>query len=154
MAEKISLTLSDAELSAFLLKFNELDFAKAFGVQVTLIDEAHVRSVIDPLRETHRGGIQSSAVNGGVMASMFDLALGMPGLLRAQPDQRAATVQLSMSFMKAVRGDRIEVTSWIARAGAGLVFTEAELRDGSGEICASALGVVRVMEGHSEPRRF
>ncbi|MBS2031400.1 MAG: PaaI family thioesterase [Deltaproteobacteria bacterium] len=154
MPEKISLTLSNDELSTFLAGFNELAFVRAFGVKVYLLDECHVRSVIDPLSENHRGGIQSSAVNGGVMASMFDLALGMPGLLRAQPDLRTATVQLSMSFMKAVRGNKLEVVSWIARAGAGLLFTEAELRDEAGEVCASALGVVRMLEGHSEQRRF
>ena len=134
--------------------FNELDFMQRFGVRVEIPDEHTVRAVIDPVLDIHRGGLQSQAVNGGVLASMFDLALGMPGYIRAFPEGRSATVQLSMQFRKAVKGSRIQTDSWIARGGKSLLFTEAEARDEKGELCATASGVVRVMEGFSGERKF
>lgn len=154
MPEKISQTLDLAALQAYVARFNELDFVKQFGVRVEVPDEETVLAIIDPLKPSHRGGLQSQAVNGGVLASMFDLALGMPGLLRAQPDRRTATVQLSMSFMRALRGERLEARAWIVRGGSGLLFTEAEARDGEGNVCAVASGVVRMLDAHSAPREY
>jgi len=128
--------------------------AKHFGARVELIDACRVLAVIDPIQPFHRGGLQSSAVNGGVLASTFDLVLGMPGLLRAYPAQRTATVQLSMSFMKALKGERLVATGFINRASGGLLFTEAEIRDDQDQVCAVAQGVVRMIEAYSEPKRY
>jgi len=47
-----------------------------------------------------------------------------------------------------------EVRSWISRSGGGLLFTAAEARDASGEVCAQAQGVVRMLEGFGEAKRY
>lgn len=154
MPEKLSSSLDLAALQAYVAKFNQLEFVQSFGVRVEVPDDQTVKAIIDPLRPGHRGGLQTQAVNGGVLASLFDLALGMPGLLRSLPDKRTATVQLSMSFMRAVRGDRIETRAWIVRGGSGLLFTEAETRDAEGNVCAIATGVCRMMEGLPAPREY
>jgi acyl-coenzyme A thioesterase PaaI-like protein len=153
MLEKLSLTQTDDQLRAYLETFSALPLAKRFGAKVELADPYRLRSVMT-IQEEHRGGLQSSAVNGGVMAAIFDLMLGMPALLRGLPDRHVATVQLSISFMKALKGDVINAGSWITRAGGGLVFTYAELHDGNGELCASASGVARMLEGYSEARKY
>ena len=154
MPEPLSLTQSPDEVRALLTRFNSLDFVLHWGVRVEAVDGSRIRAVIDPLLPVHRGGVQGTAVNGGVLSALFDLALGIPGFIRAWPDRRSATVQLSMNFMRALRGDRIETTAWIERGSAALLFTHAEARDDKQNLCATASGVVRLLDGHSEPRTF
>jgi acyl-coenzyme A thioesterase PaaI-like protein len=152
MLPPLSTTLSLEQLRARYADFEQLEFMQLFGARMEIVDMEHVRVSIDPLKPAHRGGIQGTAVNGGVLAAMFDLALGMPGLLRTHPEgKRSATIQISMSFMRALKGDMMLTEAWIERAGAGLLFTRAEARDAKGTVCATAQGVVRVMDGYSEP---
>jgi hypothetical protein len=42
-----------------------------------------VRAVIDPVLPVHRGGIGTEAVNGVVLAGLFDLVIGTGGLADA-----------------------------------------------------------------------
>ena len=154
MPEPLSLTQTPEELTELIARFNALDFVTHWSTHIELVDPCRIRAVIDPLQPVHRGGVQGPAVNGGVLSAIFDLSLGIPGFLRAWPDRRSATVQLSMSFMRAVRGDRLETTSWIERGSASLLFTHAEARDSEQNLCATASGVVRMLDGHSGPRTF
>ena len=57
------------------------------------------------VRPEHLGGLGTSAVNGMVLAGLFDLAVGSTVVL-VDPRRRSATVQLSMSFERAVFGAR------------------------------------------------
>lgn len=134
---------SPEQLARYAAEFNESASLKAFGVRVEFPDADRIRCVVDPVRPEHRGGLGSDAVNGGVLAAMFDLALGASVAL-IDPTRRSATVQLSMSFMDAVRGDRFEVEARIDRAGNQTVFSSAELRDAKGRLCAKATGVMRI----------
>jgi len=154
MPEPLSLTQTPEELAALLERFNALDFVAHWSTRVELVDPFRIRGVIDPLQSVHRGGLQTEAVNGGVLSAIFDLTLGIPGFIRAWPDRRSATVQLSMNFMRAVRGDRLETTSWIERGSSALLFTHAEARDAEQNVCATASGVVRMITRDAEPRRF
>jgi acyl-coenzyme A thioesterase PaaI-like protein len=154
MPEPLSIALSLEELRTTFAPFNELVFIRHFGARTEIIDLEHVKVIIDPLGDIHRGGIQGDAVNGGILAAMFDLALGLPGLFRSHPHGRSATVQLSTTFLRALRGDRLETVSWIERASSGLLFTTAETRDAKGVLCATGTGVVRQLAGHPSPKAF
>jgi uncharacterized protein (TIGR00369 family) len=154
MPELLHPTLSVDELRRVLAPLNDQPIMARLGCRIEVVDPRRVRVVIDPVEPFHRGGLQSSALNGGTLAAMFDLALGAPGLLQAHPDRRTATVQLSMSFMRAVRGSVLYTDGWINRVGNGILFTEGEASDEEGTVCATALGVVRLMEGYSAPRTF
>ncbi len=85
----------------------------------------------------------SDAVNGGVLAAMFDLVIGCAPAL-VDPSRRSATVQLSINFMNGVRGDRITARAHVTRAGEKLVFAAASIFDGTGQECASATGLSRL----------
>ena len=154
MPEPLNTTLTLEQLRTTFAPFNDLVFIRHFGARAEIVDDCRVRVVIDPLTEVHRGGIQGDAVNGGILAAMFDLALGLPGLYRCHPDGRSATIQLSTSFLRALRGHRLVTESWIERAASGLLFTAAETRDAQRLLCATATGVVRVMSGHASPRAY
>jgi uncharacterized protein (TIGR00369 family) len=120
------------------LEFNRLD---------------RVRAVLDPVRPYHRGGMGTDAVNGAVLAGLFDLAIGTVGWL-TRPDTRSATVSLAMTFFKPTRGDRVSVEGRLLRAGTNLTFAAAEIFDGAGEVTARCDGTVAVAFGKYTPTDF
>jgi uncharacterized protein (TIGR00369 family) len=112
-----------------------------------------VRAVIDPVMPYHRGGIGTEAVNGPVLAGLFDLAIGTVGWL-TRPDTRSATVTLAMSFLRPTRGDRVMVEGRLLRAGMNLTFAAAEITDERGEVTARCDGTVAVAHGKFESNDF
>ena len=105
-----------------------------------------VRAVIDPVELYHRGGMGTDAVNGVILAGLFDLAIGTVGWL-TRPDTRSATVTLAMTFLKPTRGDRVTVEARLLRAGTNLTFASAEIFDGKDDVTARCDGTVAVALG-------
>jgi uncharacterized protein (TIGR00369 family) len=91
----------------------------------------------------------TDAVNGVVLAGLFDLAIGTVGWL-TRPDARSATVSLAMTFLRPTRGDRVVVEARLLRAGTNLTFAAAEIFDGSGQVTARCDGTVAVAMGRYE----
>lgn len=112
-----------------------------------------VRAVIDPVKPYHRGGMGTDAVNGPVLAGLFDLAIGTVGWL-TRPDSRSATVTLAMTFLRPTRGNRIVVEARLLRAGTNLTFAAAEVFDERGEVTARCDGSVAVARGKFESNDF
>lgn len=115
------------------LEFNRLD---------------RVRAVLDPVQPFHRGGMGTEAVNGAVLAGLFDLAIGTVGWL-TRPETRSATVSLSMMFFRPTLGDRISVEGRLLRSGMNLIFAAAEIFDGKGEVTARCDGTCAVAQGRT-----
>jgi uncharacterized protein (TIGR00369 family) len=105
-----------------------------------------VRAVLEPVEPHHRGGMGTDAVNGVVLAGLFDLAIGTVGWL-TRPDTRSATVSLAMTFLKPTRGDRVVVEARLIRAGTSLTFAAAEIFDEAGQVTARCDGTVAVAQG-------
>ena len=112
-----------------------------------------VRAVIDPVMPHHRGGMGTDAVNGPVLAGLFDLVIGTVGWL-TRPDTRSATVTLAMTFLRPTRGDRIVAEARLLRGGTNLTFASAEVFDGRGEVTARCDGTVAVAHGKFESNDF
>jgi len=112
-----------------------------------------VRAVIDPVMPYHRGGMGTEAVNGPVLAGLFDLVIGTVGWL-TRPDTRSATVTLAMTFLRPTRGDRVTVEGRLLRAGMNLTFAAAEIFDERGEVTARCDGTVAVARGKFEANDF
>ena len=105
-----------------------------------------VRARVDPILPEHRGGLGTEAVNGAVIAGLFDLVIGLSGYLQTV-GRRAGVAQLSIQFLRPVLGDRFEVVGRPVRAGKTLVFATAELVDEQGIACARCDGIVAVAGG-------
>ena len=105
-----------------------------------------VRAVLDPVELFHRGGMGTDAVNGVVLAGLFDLAIGTVGRL-TRPDTRSATVNLAMTFLRPTRGNRVTVEARLLRSGTNLTFAVAEIFDGDGQVTARCDGTVAVAVG-------
>lgn len=131
------------QLAKYADAFNQSETLKHFGVRVSFPDLETCEVVLDPVQQSQRGGLGSDAVNGGVLAAMFDLVIGCAPAL-VDPTRRSATVQLSINFMSAVRGDRLLARSKVTRGGSTLVFAAASIFDEQGNECASATGLSRL----------
>lgn len=131
------------QLARYADAFNESETLKHFGVRVRFPDGETCEVVLDPIQQSQRGGLGSDAVNGGVLAAIFDLVIGCAPAL-VDPTRRSATVQLSINFMSPARGDRLVARSRVTKGGSTLVFATASIFDGEGTECATATGMSRL----------
>ena len=120
-----------------------------FGARLEFTRVDRVRAVIDPILPVHRGGLGTEAVNGVVLAGLFDLVIGTVGWL-TRPDTRSATVNLSMSFFRPTRGDRLTAEARMIRAGLNLVFAAAEIYDAEGRVTARCDGTCAIAIGKAD----
>jgi uncharacterized protein (TIGR00369 family) len=133
--------------------WNDSAMMKHFGARLEFTRIDRVCVVIDPVQPFHRGGMATEAVNGVVLAGLFDLVIGTVGWL-TRPEARTATVNLSMAFFRPTRGDRIVAEGRLVRAGLNLVFAAAEILDGSGEVSARCEGTCAVAHGKNDSQEL
>ncbi|MGE5412829.1 MAG: PaaI family thioesterase [Syntrophomonadaceae bacterium] len=124
-----------------------------FGARLEFDRVDRVRAVIDPVTAVHRGGLGSEAINGVVLAGLFDLVIGTVGWL-TRPDTRSATVTLAMTFFRPTRGERIAAEARLVRAGLNLVFASAEILDGEGRVTARCDGTCAIALGKSDSQEI
>jgi acyl-coenzyme A thioesterase PaaI-like protein len=99
---------------------------------------------VDPIPPAFRGGMGgTAAVNGGVLAAVYDFVIGITAAL-ADPTRRSATMQLSMAFEQPVHGDWFIAESWIDHGGKSTLFSSAVIKDQQGKICSRGSGLVRL----------
>ena len=120
------------------------------GIRVSIPTPELVVAEIPDVRAEHRGGLGTSAVNGGVLAAVFDLVTGCTALL-VDPRRPSATVQLSMSFERPVLGDTLRAEARIDSQGRRTLFASARILDGRGQVCARCQAVVALTGGGARP---
>ena len=140
-------------LRALAEMWNASPSMKHFGAKLDFERVDRVRAVIDPVLDIHRGGLGTDAVNGVVLAGLFDLVVGTDGWL-TRPDTRSATVTLAMSFYRPTRGNRIVAEARLIRAGTNLVFAAAEILDGDGKATARCEGTCAIALGKSDSQEI
>ena len=123
-------------------QFNRLPGVMRFGLVVDLSDALLVRVTLSAIEGHHRGGLRSLAVNGAVLAGLFDCALGLAGTLQFDI-RRAGTCELSMKFMRAVLDAPLEAFGACVKRTDNLAFAESALFS-NGRLCAIASGIVAV----------
>ena len=134
---------SAEKLARYAQLFNDSLSLRHFGARVSFPGGDTVEVLVDPVRPEQRGGMGTEAVNGGVLAAIFDLAIGCTAAL-LDPTRRSATMQLSVSFLKPLHGGVVRAKSRIDHAGRATLFASAEIVDFEGTICARCQGVVKL----------
>ncbi|HSP78453.1 MAG TPA: PaaI family thioesterase [Myxococcaceae bacterium] len=131
------------QLDRYAEQFNESQSMKYLGLRVAFPQGEKVVVTLPEVRPEHRGGLGTLAVNGGVLAAIFDIVIGCsPALL--DPTRRVATVQLSMSFERPALGNSLRAEATIDSAGTSVLFASARLYDERGHVCARCQGVVKL----------
>ena len=133
--------------------WNDSPPMRQLGARLEFERVDRVRAVIDPVMPYHRGGMGTEAVNGPVLAGLFDLVIGTVGWL-TRPDTRSGTVSLAMTFLRPTRGNRIVAEGRLLRTGTNLTFAAGEIFDGNGEVTARCDGTVAVARGRSGSNDF
>jgi uncharacterized protein (TIGR00369 family) len=142
-------------VDAFWERWGGGSFLSAQGLELEL---AGVGRAIIHLRSpsaTQRGGGGSDAVlNGGVIAYMFDGALGssITSASLARPEMREidplayaqSTINLDITYVRAATGARFAAHGQVVNAGRNVAFAEGQLLDDQGRVCATAKGIWRV----------
>ena len=131
------------QLDRYAELFNQSQTIRFFGLRLSFSQGEKVVITLPEVRPEHRGGLGTAALNGGVLAAMFDYAIGCtPALL--DTTRRAATMQLSMSFERPMLGDTARAEATIDSAGTSTLFASARLYDAQGHVCARCQGVVKL----------
>lgn len=123
--------------------FNELPASHQFGFKIDLSDSHIVRVVLAELQPYHRGGLGTPAVNGAVIAGMFDVGFGIAGTQQF-PDRPTGTIDLSMKLMRPTLGPQVTLCAWAVVKRTNVVYVEAELHDSTNGLSAIGTGVVAV----------
>lgn len=123
--------------------WNDNFVLKNMGVRLDLSDEYCAKAIIDTVQPFHRGGIGTSAVNGAVLSSLFDLVIGIVGIVNSNK-YRTGTVQLNINFLKPLFGDSLVVEGTLVKSGKSLVFARAEAYNDKHELCAICDGMCSV----------
>ncbi len=148
-------TLAPEVVAAFWQRWGSNTFLSAQGLELELGDSGrvvvHLRA---PTAVQRGGGGSADVINGGVIAYMFDAALGcaIASANLARPEMRSidprelrqSTINLDISYIEAAAGPRFEAHGQVVRAGRGMAFAEGRLLDADGRVCATAKGIWRV----------
>ena len=138
--------LTEGQLAKFQDEWNAHPGMRHMGVRLEFSTPGVVRALVDPVREFHRGGMGTDAVNGAVIAGVFDLVIGFSGYVHTGGG-RVGVAQLSMQYMRPVVGDRFQVEGRVVRSGKTMIFATAQLEDERGSVCARCDGIVSVRGG-------
>lgn len=131
------------QLDRYAEHFNQSQTMRLLGLRVSFPQGEKVVITLPEVRPEHRGGLGTTAINGGVLATMFDYAIGCAAAL-LDPTRRAATMQLSMSFERPVLGNSVCAEATIDSAGTSSLFASARIHDAQGKVCARCQGVVKL----------
>jgi acyl-coenzyme A thioesterase PaaI-like protein len=133
-----------AELADMEAFWNAHPGMKHLGAAIDLSHPERVRVYIDSLQSYHRGGLGTRAVNGVIIAGLFDLVVGLTGFVRSG-GRRTGVAQLSIQYLYPVHGDRIDVVGEATKVGRNLVFVAAYLEDRDEKICVRGEGVAALV---------
>ncbi len=78
-------------------------------------------------------------LHGGVIASLVDTAAAFAALTMLEESEQAATIDLTIHYLRSVTTGRISARANVLRAGRRLIFLDAEVLDESQTIVATAL---------------
>ena len=133
--------LTQAQLDSATDVWNRSRMIEHMGFTIRFPGDGTVVVALPSIQDFMLGGLGSDAVNGGVLASMFDFAIGCTAFL-ATPLKRNGTVQLSVSFEKAVRGNSARCVAHIERTTKTMLFCGATIHDETDAICGRGNGIV------------
>ncbi|MBK6587408.1 MAG: PaaI family thioesterase [Acidobacteria bacterium] len=115
---------------------HDLPFAKLMGMRLVAlqIDLAVIKiDMRDDLR--HPGGI----LHGGVTATLIDTAMAYAVRTRVAPDERTATIDLTVHYLRPHIDGTFICTAKVVRAGKRIFTVSADVHNENGDLIATAI---------------
>lgn len=137
-----------AQLQTMLANGQQAPMGKTLGFHVVAVERGKVvlegkpdRSVYNPLGSVH----------GGYAATLLDSACGLCAHSTLGANRGHTTLELKISYVRGLteNSGTVRATGRIISAGRRVAFTEAELHDGAGRLCATATSTLLLFD--SEP---
>ncbi|WP_053958852.1 PaaI family thioesterase [Sulfobacillus thermosulfidooxidans] len=129
---------------------NGYPFYSWAGLRIT--EAANGRSTVElDVQHHHRGGGGTDAVNGGIVAYMFDGVLGT-AVRSVWTDDVVSqvTITLNIQYLRMIQAkSRIVGHGHVVRQGSSTVFVDGEILDESGEVCAKCTGIFKLFRKKS-----
>ena len=106
------------------------------GIEISDLGEGMIELDV-PLQENilRTGGI----MHGGAIMTLLDSAGGL-SILTLGNLVNQVTINLNTNFVRPVSAGPVKVRSQVVKSGKNISFCNIELRNGNGEICATASG--------------
>lgn len=113
------------------------------GYQSSMPDDGRGECGLDvEPRHLNRMGV----LHGGFISMLLDNGCGVAVRnMMGGPDIAVVTVTLAVNFMASVRSGRVTATGRVTGGGRSLKFAEAELRDESGQLLATATATFKIV---------
>lgn len=133
--------ISEGKIKELENFFNDSAQLKVTGVSIDVSNLKQPLVLINKVEEIHRGGIGGTAVNGGIISMLVDLAVGLLGLPYYY-EGLTATQHLSIHFVKPLHATSVRVEATEEQVINNRVFGYVKVMNEKGETCAYASGVL------------
>lgn len=116
-------------------------FLQHLGVTLVHADAERAELAYTPLPDHLNGW---SAIHGGVLMSLLDVAMSYPGRLRDPHARGVVTVDMSTQFLRPGR-TALRAIGRCAHASTSLVFCHGEIIDAAGRLVARGQGTFKLL---------
>lgn len=128
--------LTSEQLERILTALQKVPFAKLIGLELEQVEPGAATltmQVREQLKQNH------GVVHGGAVASLIDSATAFAVISVLPPEERATTVDLTISYLRPMMEGCLRATARVQRAGRRLIVVSAEVTDDAGKLTATAL---------------
>jgi acyl-CoA thioesterase len=118
--------------------FNQLAkerFPGLVGIHFEKIEPGETQCYLDVHEGLHHPG---GVLHGGVAYTMADSAMAIALLASLEEGHDCATIEMKMTYLKAVREGRLTCNAHIVKKGRSIAMLEAEVKNDKGEPIARA----------------
>ncbi len=128
--------VSSAQLKRIQKLLDTVPYAKLLGLELEQVGSGTATLALDVRKElTQNNGI----VHGGAIASLIDTATAFAIISLLAHRERVTTVDLTISYLRPLKGGRLRAEAKVVRAGRRLFVVSAEVFDADGKLATTAL---------------
>jgi uncharacterized protein (TIGR00369 family) len=128
--------ITAAQLRRIQKAITTVPFARLLGIELEGIASGTATLAVNVRKElTQNQGV----VHGGAIASLIDTATAFAIISLLPPREKVTTVDLAISSLRPVTGERLKAVAKVVRSGRGLFVVSAEVFDTQGKLTTTAL---------------
>lgn len=122
----------------------ELELApitKLLGIEPVSLDEGRAQVSMEADERLHNA---MGTLHGGVLCDVADVVMGVAMATVLEDDETMATLQTSISYLRAVREDRLVATARVLQRGRTTGHLECEIHDSDDKLVARITSVCAI----------